>query len=61
LVLATGHHRNGILLTPVTGNAIAAYLADGELPPEATGFGRERFATAGGSQPPPAARVGGPR
>ncbi len=48
LVLATGHHRNGVLLTPVTGDAIAAYLADGELPPEAQGFSRERFASAGG-------------
>jgi glycine oxidase len=51
LVLATGHYRNGVLLTPVTGDAIAAYLADGELPPEATGFGRERFATRSGFRP----------
>lgn len=57
LVLATGHYRNGVLLTPVTGDAIAAYFVDGELPPEATGFGRERFATVGGSRPP----IGGPR
>jgi len=32
LVLATGHHRNGILLAPLTGEAIAEFLDDGELP-----------------------------
>ena len=26
LVLATGHHRNGILLTPVTAEAVARYV-----------------------------------
>ncbi len=28
LVYATGHHRNGILLTPVTSDAIADYILD---------------------------------
>jgi glycine oxidase len=32
LLLATGHYRNGILLAPVTGDAIAALLV-GETPP----------------------------
>ena len=32
LVIATGHHRNGILLTPVTAEAISAYLLTGRLP-----------------------------
>jgi glycine oxidase len=32
LVLATGHFRNGILLAPLTGDAVAALLA-GEPPP----------------------------
>jgi glycine oxidase len=34
LVLATGHYRNGILLAPLTGEAVAALL-DGEPLPEA--------------------------
>lgn len=32
LVAATGHYRNGVLLTPVTADAVATVLADGELP-----------------------------
>jgi glycine oxidase len=32
LVLATGHYRNGILLAPLTGEAIAELLATGGLP-----------------------------
>jgi glycine oxidase len=42
LVLATGHHRNGILLTPVTADAIADLLVDGALPEVAAGFGLAR-------------------
>ena len=44
LVAATGHFRNGVLLTPITADAIAGYLASGELPPEARGFEPTRFA-----------------
>ncbi|HEX2707118.1 MAG TPA: glycine oxidase ThiO [Solirubrobacterales bacterium] len=36
LVLATGHYRNGILLAPLTGAAIAAQLAGAPLPDAAT-------------------------
>ncbi|MFI0899502.1 glycine oxidase ThiO [Streptomyces sp. NPDC020983] len=45
LLFATGHHRNGVLLTPVTGDAMAAVLTsqDGELPPYAAAFGAQRF------------------
>jgi glycine oxidase len=32
LVLACGHHRNGILLAPITGDAVAELLDGGELP-----------------------------
>ena len=32
LLLATGHYRNGILLSPVTADAVAALIADGTLP-----------------------------
>jgi glycine oxidase len=45
LVAATGHYRHGVMLTPVTADAIAALLATGTLPEEAEGFGPERFAT----------------
>lgn len=45
LVLATGHYRNGILLTPVTAELIAGLLVDGALPESAAGFGPERFTT----------------
>ncbi|HZU88949.1 MAG TPA: glycine oxidase ThiO, partial [Stellaceae bacterium] len=31
LVVATGHHRNGILLTPVTAQAVSRYILDGEI------------------------------
>ncbi|WP_299958513.1 glycine oxidase ThiO [uncultured Modestobacter sp.] len=43
LVLATGHHRNGVLLTPVTGDVVAGLLADGALPELAAPFTAERF------------------
>ncbi|WP_073762218.1 glycine oxidase ThiO [Streptomyces sp. CB02923] len=44
LLVATGHHRNGVLLTPVTGDAMAAALAGGPLPEEALPFTPDRFA-----------------
>jgi glycine oxidase len=47
LVLATGHYRNGVLLTPATADAIATLLADGALPAGAAAFGVERFAAVG--------------
>jgi glycine oxidase len=46
LLLATGHYRNGVLLTPVTGDALAHALVTGELPEEARPFTARRFATA---------------
>ncbi|MEV5428888.1 glycine oxidase ThiO [Streptomyces sp. NPDC052701] len=46
LLLATGHHRNGVLLTPVTGDVMAQVLATGELPEEARPFTPQRFSTA---------------
>jgi glycine oxidase len=44
LLLATGHYRNGVLLTPVTGDAMAHLLATGELTDEARPFTPRRFA-----------------
>jgi glycine oxidase len=43
LVLATGHYRNGILLAPVTGWAIAHLLATGATPEIITSFTPRRF------------------
>ena len=46
LVHATGHYRNGILLAPLTADAVAALLA-GDAPPEAArAFAPARFAEA---------------
>lgn len=46
LVYATGHHRNGILLAPVTADGIAALILDGALDPAIRPFGIERFSRA---------------
>jgi glycine oxidase len=44
LVLATGHHRQGILLTPPTADAVAAMVTGEEPPAEMAPFGPGRFA-----------------
>jgi len=44
LLLATGHYRNGVLLTPVTGDAMAHALDTGDLPDVARPFTPKRFA-----------------
>jgi glycine oxidase len=44
LVLATGHYRNGVLLTPVTAAVIAAVLAGDAVPAVAQPFSPGRFA-----------------
>ena len=46
LVYATGHHRNGILLAPVTVDAIARFVLDGVIETSIRAFGIERFATS---------------
>ncbi|WP_128429209.1 glycine oxidase ThiO [Streptomyces cyaneus] len=46
LLLATGHYRNGVLLTPVTGDTMAHVLTTGELPDEARAFTPRRFSSA---------------
>jgi glycine oxidase len=43
LIYATGHHRNGILLTPITADAIARLVLDGVADPAIRPFGNERF------------------
>ena len=43
LVLACGHYRNGVLLTPVTADAVADLVVTGALPELATPFTLDRF------------------
>ncbi|PNE41931.1 glycine oxidase [Streptomyces noursei] len=51
LHLATGHFRNGVLLTPVTGDVMAEVLATGTVPEEARPFSPTRFSlTARGAE-----------
>ena len=44
LIYATGHHRNGILLLPVTTQVIVDLILEGRLDAVAAPFGAERFA-----------------
>ncbi|MEA2391019.1 MAG: glycine oxidase [Solirubrobacteraceae bacterium] len=44
LLWATGHHRNGILLAPITGEVLAAALTGEEVPELAVPFSPGRFA-----------------
>jgi glycine oxidase len=46
LVYATGHHRNGILLTPITAQTIAELILDGHSDAVIAPFGLDRFAPA---------------
>ena len=46
LFYATGHHRNGILLAPVTADALARLILDDVVEPAIKPFGLERFAPA---------------
>ncbi|MEV3990752.1 glycine oxidase ThiO [Streptomyces sp. NPDC049837] len=55
LHLATGHYRNGVLLTPVTGDVMATVLTTGELPEEARAFAPARFSPAASPATFPAA------
>jgi glycine oxidase len=43
LLVASGHYRNGILLAPITAEAIAAVLAGEKPPPETAEFDPRRF------------------
>ncbi len=44
LVMATGHHRNGILLAPLTARAVADSVLSGAAPESIAPFGLARFA-----------------
>ncbi len=44
LYLATGHFRNGLLLAPITADALAERLTTGKLPEAVASFSPQRFA-----------------
>lgn len=46
LILATGHHRNGILLTPITAHTIVETIVSGRVPALIRPFALDRFQTA---------------
>ena len=48
LVVATGHYRNGVLLAPVTADAVAALVVDDVVIPEVAPFGADRFTASVG-------------
>ncbi len=47
LIWATGHWRNGVLLAPITGDAVAALLAGEELPEDLGALSPARFSVTG--------------
>ncbi|CAO3381991.1 glycine oxidase ThiO [Azospirillum argentinense] len=49
LIYATGHHRNGILLTPVTADSVARLVLTGEADPVIRPFALDRFAQPRGA------------
>ena len=51
LVLATGHYRNGVLLTPITADVISQLITSGELDSVAAPFSLDRFVLTGGAGP----------
>jgi glycine oxidase len=55
LVMATGHHRNGILLAPVTADAVSHYILTGEVMPAIAPFSIDRFARKANRHRPAAA------
>jgi len=49
LYAATGHYRNGVLLTPATGDVMRAHLTDGEIPEYAKACMPSRFQSVTGA------------
>jgi glycine oxidase len=45
LIIATGHYRNGILLTPATADCVAELIATGTTPAAIAAFSAARFAS----------------
>ena len=57
LVMATGHHRNGILLAPITADAVSHYILSGKIMPAIAPFSIDRFARKS-NRPRPAGGAG---
>ncbi len=61
LIMATGHHRNGVLLTPLTADAVSHFILHDELLPTVENFTLARFAPPTGlskiATPPNKART----
>jgi glycine oxidase len=55
LVLATGHHRNGILQTPLTAQAVSQAILSGRVPESIASFTIDRFAARAPRKREPAA------
>jgi glycine oxidase len=55
LVLATGHHRNGILQAPLTAQAVSEAILSGHVPEVIAGFTIDRFAERAPRKREPAA------
>lgn len=62
LVMATGHHRNGILLAPITVDAVSRFILDDTIMPAMQPFTIDRFAASrngpGRQDRPKGARLG---
>jgi glycine oxidase len=56
LVVATGHHRNGILLAPATAEALGSLILEGELPEVARPFTLARFSAGNPTSPADASK-----
>jgi glycine oxidase len=54
LVLATGHHRNGVLLAPVTIDTVSRFVLTGEIAESIRPFGLDRFGARPGVRRPAA-------
>lgn len=50
LYAATGHYRNGVLLTPATGDVMRAYLTDTTVPEYAKAYTPHRFTSLTGAR-----------
>jgi glycine oxidase len=55
VVWATGHGRNGVLLAPITAEAVVALVSGEEQPDAVAPFGPDRFAAPGEAVPTPSA------
>lgn len=52
LIVATGHYRNGMLLAPITADAVVALLCGQPVPDEVRPFGAARFGDRHEEEPP---------